>query len=147
MPFDPSYYVCAPSKIDPNVAPKGDENLFFLVPIAPGLADSDEIRKSYVKKLITHFENLIGENISERIVYERVYSVKDFMTDYNAFQGTALGLTHTLLQTAFLRPRIQSKKIPEVYYVGQYTLPGIGVPMVLISAQVVAEKILHNDKQ
>jgi phytoene desaturase len=147
MPSDPSYYVCAPSKTDLNVAPKGDENLFFLVPIAPGLADTDEIRKSYVKKLITHFENLIGENISERIVYERVYSVRDFMTDYNAFQGTALGLTHTLLQTAFLRPKIQSKKIPEIYYVGQYTLPGIGVPMVLISAQVVAEKILNNDKQ
>lgn len=147
MPSDPSYYVCAPSKTDSNVAPKGDENLFFLVPIAPGLADTDDVRKSYVKKLLTHFENLIGENISERIVYERVYSVKDFMTDYNAFQGTALGLTHTLLQTAFLRPQIQSKKIPEIYYVGQYTLPGIGVPMVLISAQVVAEKILNNDKQ
>ena len=121
--------------------------MFFLVPIAPGLADTDDIRKSYVKKLLSHFENLIGEKISDRIVYQRVYSVKDFVADYNAFQGTALGLTHTLFQTAFFRPQIQSKKIPEIYYVGQYTLPGIGVPMVLISAQVVAEKIIHNDKK
>lgn len=141
-PKKPSYYVCCPSKTDPTVAPKDHENLFLLVPVSPFLTDSDSIRERYTKKILTHLEQLIDEEITNRIVVKRVYSQRDFIHDYNAYQGTALGLSHTLFQTSFLRPRIKSKKVQNLFYVGQYTQPGIGVPMCLISAQLVRDEFV-----
>lgn len=141
-PMDPCYYVCAPSITDPSVAPKNCENLFVLVPIAPGLKDTPKIRREYRNKILSHMQLLTGEDIAKRILFEKTYAVKDFISDYNAYKGTALGLTHSLFQTALFRPSMTSKKLKNLYFTGQYTIPGTGVPMALISAELVAEKII-----
>jgi phytoene desaturase len=140
-PDNPSYYVCASSKTDPTVAPKGSENIFFLVPVAAGLADSDSLRATYANKIITHFETLIGEKIASNIQVKRIFTHRDFATRYHAFQGTALGLAHTLRQTAFLRPRHKSTKLTNLYHCGHYTHPGVGTAPALISGEIVADMI------
>lgn len=143
-PEDPSYYICCPSKTDPTVAPNGDENIFVLVPVAAGLEDSDEVRERYAKKILTHIEELIGETIQDRIVVQRIHSQRDYKQLYNAYKGTALALSHTLMQTAIFRPANKSKKVSNLYYVGHYTNPGVGVPMCLISAELVREQLIHD---
>jgi phytoene desaturase len=140
-PDKPSYYVCAPSKTDPSAAPKGDENIFVLVPVPSGLDDNDTIRAAYSEKILTHLEDLLGENFVDRIVVKKIFSHRDFTERYNSYKGTALGLAHTLTQTALFRPRIKSKKVNNLYYVGQYTQPGIGMPMCLISAEIVTKEV------
>ncbi len=137
-PTTPSYYVCAPSKTQEDIAPKGCENLFVLVPVAPGLQDDDKTREIYAKKIIKDLERKTGENITDHIKVQRLYSQKNFSKDYNAYKGTALGLAQTLFQTAYFRPKNRSKKVNNLYYVGQYTNPGTGVPIVMISAKIVA---------
>lgn len=145
-PENPSYYVCAPSVTDRSVAPVGCENLFVLVPVAAGLEDSDQLRREYADKIIDHLSSLVGEDLDDYIVVKRVFTHRDFSSVYNAYKGTALGLSHTLFQTANFRPQLKSKKVDNLYYVGQFTQPGIGVPMVLISADVVTKKILKEQK-
>jgi len=140
-PDSPSYYVSCPSKDDDHVAPKGHENIFILVPVASGLQDDDSFREKYFDKIITHLEGLLGENLKDHIVHKELFSHKNFTGLYNAYKGTALGLSHTLMQTAIFRPHNKSKKVFNLYYAGQYTNPGIGVPMALISAQVVSDLI------
>ena len=137
----PSYYICAPSKTDPTVAPEGKENLFILVPVAPGLKDTEKVRKEYSEKILTHLENLLGETIKDSIEVIRTYAHNDFISDYNSYKGSALGLTQTLFQTAIFRPKHQSPKVKNLYYTGQNNHPGIGVPMVVISSQIVSEQI------
>ncbi len=146
-PKSPSFYICAPSKTDPSVAPKGCENIFILVPISPFIKDSESKRKDYANVIIQQVEKLIGENIHDHIIVQRVFSIKDFISRYNAYKGTALGLAHTLKQTAFLRPAMKSKKVKNLYYVGQYTQPGIGMPMCLISAELVSNRINEEHKE
>lgn len=133
----PSYYVCAPSKTDPNVAPKGCENLFILVPLAAGLDDTG--REAYAEKILAHLES-ITEPFRDDIVVKELYSHRDFTADYNAYKGTALGLTQTLMQTAFFRPKMQSR-IPNVRYTGQFTVPGTGVPIAVISGEIAARGV------
>lgn len=145
-PQKPSYYLCCPSKTDATVAPDGYENVFILVPVAPGLADTDKIREKYAAKVIADIEELIGEKFADRIVVKRIYSQRDYSKDYNSYKGSALGLAHTLLQTAIFRPQNRSKKVKNLYYVGQVTQPGIGMPMCLISAQLVSERIIDEYK-
>ena len=140
-PEDPSYYVSCASYDDETVAPAGKENIFFLVPVAPGLEDTDDFREAYADKIIAHFERISGEDITPHIQIRRVFSHRDFAADYNAFKGTALGLAHTLRQTAVFRPSHRSKRLGNLFYSGQYTHPGIGVPMTLISSQVISEQI------
>lgn len=140
-PDEPSYYVCCPSKTDPSVAPEGKENLFILVPVAAGLSDGDELREQYAEKILKHLESIIGEPIRDSIIVKRIFSHRDFSNRYNAYKGTALGLSHTLFQTAVFRPHNQSKKISNLFYTGQYIHPGIGMPMTLIGSHVVSEKI------
>lgn len=140
-PEEPSYYVCAPAKTDSTVAPAGKENLFVLVPIASGLPETPEFREEFANKIIAHFENEIGETITPHIVVKRIFTGTDFAKDYNAFKGTALGLSHTLMQTAMFRPRMKSKKVKNLYFTGQFTQPGIGVPMTLISGQLTRDNI------
>ena len=140
-PEDPCFYVSCTSKTDPGAAPEGKEALFVLVPVAPGLEDSDEMRAKIAEQTIAHVERVTGERISESIEVMRIFSQRDFSSDYNAFKGTALGLAHTLFQTALFRPSYRSRRVSNLYYAGQYTHPGIGVPMTLISAEVVAGKI------
>lgn len=141
-PDKPSYYICAPSKTDQTVAPQGKECVFVLVPVASDLEDSDEFRQQYARKIIQHISGILGRDIEDLIEFKRIFTHKNFKQEYNAFKGTALGLSHTLFQTALFRPSMQSKKMSDLYYVGQYTHPGIGVPMTMISAQIVAEKII-----
>lgn len=139
----PSYYVCCPSKTDSSVAPPGKENLFILVPVAPGLKDTEKTRKEYAKRILEHLESLTGETISDNIEVMRIFSQTDFIQDYHAYKGTALGLSQTLFQTAFFRPKQQSNKVKNLYFTGQFTHPGIGVPMVVISSQIVSQEIVN----
>ncbi len=140
-PENPSYYVSCTSKTDKSVAPKDSENVFILVPVAPDLDDTDELRKKYSEKILKHLENLTGESIIDSIIFKKIFTHRDFSERYNAFKGTALGLAHTLRQTAVFRPSHTSKKVKNLYYTGHYNHPGIGVPMVIISSQILAEEI------
>ena len=140
-PEKPLFYVSAPSKTDPSVAPPGCENLFLLIPVAPGLADTPEIRKRYYDMTMERLERLTGQQIREHVTYCRSYAHADFVSDYHAFKGNAYGLANTLLQTAFLKPKLKSRHVDNLYYTGQLTVPGPGVPPSLISGQVVAREI------
>lgn len=137
-PEDPLFYLCCPSVTDKSVAPEGMENLFILIPVAAGLIDSPEVQQTFFEKVIKRIEEHCGENISDFIVYKRSYAGSDFKTDYNSYKGNAYGLANTLNQTAFLRPSIKSKKVKNLFYTGQLTVPGPGVPPSIISGQVVA---------
>lgn len=140
-PDSPSYYVHVPTKTDPSLAPKNNDIFYFLVPVAPGLQDSTEIREKFADQVITHFQDLIGQEIKKNIKIKRIFSHKDFIADYNSYKGTAFGLAHTLTQTAMLRPKNKSRKVKNLYYSGQYTNPGIGMPLCLISAQITANAV------
>jgi phytoene desaturase len=140
-PSDPLFYVCAPSVTDPSVAPEGKENLFVLIPLAPDLEDTDELREQYFNIVMDRLENLTGQDIRTHISYKRSFAHRDFERDYHAFKGNAYGLANTLFQTAFLKPKLKSKKVQNLYYTGQLTTPGPGVPPSLISGSVVANEI------
>lgn len=141
-PTDPSLYVCVPSKSDTTVAPAGKENLFVLVPIASGLTYDDAFLDSYTDFVLQQMQEYMDiPDLKNRIVYKRVYAVKDFVTDYNAFKGTALGFAHSLNQTAFFRPNNVHKKVKNLFYVGAGTNPGIGMPICLISAELLYKRI------
>jgi len=140
-PTKPLFYVCVTSKTDNNVAPEGHENVFILIPVAPGLKDTEEIREKYFNIIIKRLEEVAGENISNHIVYKRSFAHNDFEQRYNAFKGNAYGLANTLLQTAIFKPSMKSPKIENLYYTGQLTVPGPGVPPSIISGQVVADEI------
>lgn len=141
-PDDPAYYLCAPSKTDDTVAPEGCSALFALVPIAPGLEDGEAAREAYREQLLDDIAANTGVDLRDRILVEETFSVTDFATRYNAREGTALGLAHTLRQTGPLRPSHRSSALDGLYYTGAYTTPGIGVPMCLISGQHTAETVL-----
>jgi phytoene desaturase len=139
-PDDPLFYVSVSSKTDSSVAPPGCENLFFLVPVAAGLAgDDDQLREHYFRKITARFEDRIGENISENIVYKKSFACTDFVNEYHSFRGNAYGLANTLKQTAYLKPRCRSRKLSNLFFTGQLTVPGPGVPPSLISGEVVAK--------
>jgi len=141
-PSDPLFYASVPSVTDSTVAPAGCENLFLLIPIAAGLeGDTEEVREKYFKTVIGRLEEKWGQTISDAIIYKRSYAVSDFKNDYHSFKGNAYGLANTLLQTAILKPSCKSKKIKNLYYTGQLTIPGPGVPPSLISGEVVANLI------
>ncbi|MFT4304538.1 MAG: phytoene desaturase family protein [Candidatus Woesearchaeota archaeon] len=139
-----SYYVCCPSKTDKAVAPKGKENIFVLLPVASGIADNEKIREKYKDLIIEDMEKRLGEKFKDNIEYIRIFAQRDFKKRYNAFKGTALGLSHTLMQTALFRPKNKSKKISNLYYTGHYNHPGIGVPMVIISSQILRDRIKND---
>ncbi len=142
-PDDPSLYICAPSKTDPSVAPKGMENLFVLVPIASGLDYTEKKLEQYANKILATMEKEMDlPDLRKHIVYQKNFSVKDFTQRYNSYQGTALGLAHTLRQTAIFRPNNISKKVSDLYYVGAGTNPGIGMPVTLISAELLYKRII-----
>ncbi|MBP6386920.1 MAG: phytoene desaturase, partial [Pseudarcicella sp.] len=141
-PSKPLFYACVPSKTDPNVAPEGCENLFLLIPVAPDLEDNEATREKYFLQLIDRLEKYCGENIKEHIIYKKSYAHNDFITDYNAYKGNAYGLANTLMQTALLKPSLKNKKVKNLYYTGQLTVPGPGVPPSLISGLVVAQEVI-----
>ncbi len=137
-PEAPCFYVSCITKTDPPMAPPGCENVFVLVPVAPGLDDADAVRETYAEKVLRHVERMTGEEIAPHIAVRRIFSHRDFAGDYHAWQGTALGISHTLMQTAVFRPPMRSRKVRNLYFAGQYTHPGVGVPMVMIAAEVAA---------
>lgn len=141
-PSKPLFYVCAPSATDKSVAPEGCENLFFLVPLAPDLQDDPIQREKYFSIIVDRVHKLTGHDIKDHIVYNRSYCMKDFKEDYHAYKGNAYGLANTLLQTAFLKPALKSKKVSNLYYTGQLSTPGPGVPPSIISGQVVAQEVI-----
>ncbi|HLL94997.1 MAG TPA: phytoene desaturase family protein [Spirosoma sp.] len=140
-PSKPLFYASAPSKTDPTVAPEGCENLFLLIPVAPDLPDDDATRERYFDIIMTRLEAYVGENVRDHIVFKRSYAHRDFKSDYNAFRGNAYGLANTLMQTAFLKPSLKNKRVNNLFYTGQLTVPGPGVPPSLISGLVVADEV------
>ena len=144
-PSNPLFYASVPSVTDPSVAPVGGENLFLLIPIAAGLeGDTEEVRERYFKILIDRLEKKWGTSIGDAIVYKRSFAVADFKNDYHSFKGNAYGLANTLMQTAIFKPSCRSKKVKNLYYTGQLTIPGPGVPPSLISGEVVADLVHKN---
>ena len=140
-PTKPLFYACAPSKTDKKVAPKGHENIFILMPIATDLEDSDEIREKYFQLIMNRMEERCGTSIIDSIVYKRSFCISDFKSEYNSFKGNAYGLANTLFQTANLKPKMQSK-IKNVFYCGQLTVPGPGIPPALISGKIAAKQLI-----
>jgi phytoene desaturase len=140
-PEKPLLYVSAPSVTDPTVAPPGGENLLILIPVAPGLQDTPQVRDHYYRLALERLERLTGQTIRDAVVYCRSFAYSDFVADYHSFKGNAYGLANTLLQTAFLKPRMRSRRVPNLFFAGQLTVPGPGVPPSLISGHVAAREI------
>ncbi len=145
-PTDPLFYVNFPSVTDASMAPEGCETGFFLVPIAPGLEDTPELRNQYLELILARFEQRTGQKVKNSIIFKESFCVNDFVEDYNSYKGNAYGMANTLLQTAFLRPNLKSKKVNNLFFTGQLTVPGPGVPPSLISGKLVAELIAKTPK-
>ncbi|MBG6236127.1 phytoene desaturase [Pedobacter sp. CAN_A7] len=146
-PSKPLFYVCCPSKTDHTVAPEGHENIFLLVPIAPGLTDDHVQRETYFDMILDRLETYCNQDIRQDIVYKKSYCVRDFVDDYHSYKGNAYGLANTLMQTANLKPSIRNKKVSNLFYAGQLTVPGPGVPPSLISGKVAAKELIKELNQ
>jgi phytoene desaturase len=143
-PDEPLFYANFPSKTDESAAPVGMESGFFLVPLAPGIHDSEELREQYFEKIIDRFESLTQQEIRKSIIFKKSFCKNDFVSEYNSYKGNAYGMANTLFQTAFLRPKLKSKKVKNLYFTGQLTVPGPGVPPALISGKLVSQLIEKN---
>ncbi len=140
-PTKPLFYACCTSKSDDNVSPRGHENLFLLMPIAPGLIDNEELRENYFQRMLERLQKHTNENILPHIDFKKSYCIKDFIADYNSYKGNAYGLANTLMQTAILKPKIKNRKVKNLFYAGQLTVPGPGVPPSIISGKIAAEQL------
>ena len=145
-PENPLFYASFPSKTDASSAPEGKEAGIFLIPLAPGIEDTPELREKYFDKIITRLEKLTQQSVKENILFKESFCINDFIKDYNSYKGNAYGMANTLLQTAFLRPKLKSKKVKNLYFTGQLTVPGPGVPPSLISGKLVADLIKKHYK-
>ena len=143
-PEAPLFYASFPSMTDANAAPEGKEAGIFLIPLAPGLTDIPEVREEYFEKIMTRFEKLTNQDAKKYVIFKESFCINDFVSDYNSYKGNAYGLANTLLQTAFLRPKLKSKKVKNLFFTGQLTVPGPGVPPSLISGKLVAG-LIHNE--
>ncbi|MEX0291433.1 MAG: phytoene desaturase family protein [Flavobacteriaceae bacterium] len=143
-PSQPLFYANFPSVTDESMAPEGGETGFFLVPIAPGLDDTPALRQQYLDIVLERFQRLTGQEVQDHIVFKESFCVNDFKEQYNSYKGNAYGMANTLSQTAFLRPGLKSKKVKNLYFTGQLTVPGPGVPPALISGKIVSDLIIKN---
>ena len=143
---DPLFYANFTSITNPNTAPKDCENGFFLIPIATNLEDNEDIRNEYFDIIIERLEKLTGEKLREHILFKKSFCINDFEKEYNSYGGNAYGLANTLMQTAFLRPKLRSKKVKNLYFSGQLTVPGPGVPPAIVSGKLVSDLIIKNEK-
>jgi phytoene desaturase len=142
-PSEPLFYVNVPSLTDTSLAPPGCENVFFLIPVAAGLGDdTNDLREYYFNKILSRFEKKIEQPVKQHIICKKTFGYSDFLHDYNAYKGNAYGLANTLMQTAMLKPSIKNKKIKNLFYTGQLTVPGPGVPPALISGEIVARQLI-----
>ncbi len=144
-PKKPLFYASFPSITDDTVAPKGKEAAIFLIPLAPDLEDTAALREQYFDIIINRLEELTKQEIRSSILFKESYCVQDFKDDYNSFKGNAYGMANTLMQTAFLRPKLKSKKIKNLYFTGQLTVPGPGVPPALISGKLVSDLLTKDN--
>ena len=140
-PTEPLFYANFTSMTDKTSAPEGKEAGFFLIPLAPGIEDTEELREQYFHKIMDRFEELTNQEVRKSVLFKRSFCVKDFEQEYNSYKGNAYGMANTLLQTAFLRPKIKSSKVNNLYFTGQLTVPGPGVPPALISGKIASELI------
>lgn len=140
-PEKPLFYASFPSKTDKDIAPEGCEAGIFLIPLAPGIEDSSKIREHYFNIIIKRFEQLTQQDVRNNIIFKESFCINDFIRAYNSYKGNAYGMANTLMQTAFLRPKLKSKKVKQLYFTGQLTVPGPGVPPSLISGKLVATLI------
>ena len=140
-PKDPLFYGNFPSITDSTMAPEGKEACFLLIPIGPGIEDTQEMRDQYFDMVIERLEHLTKQSIKEAILFKESFCVNDFVSEYNSYKGNAYGMANTLLQTAFLRPKLKSKKVENLFFTGQLTVPGPGVPPALISGKLVASLV------
>jgi len=140
-PIKPLFYVSCTSKSDPSTAPKNGDALFVLIPVATGLEDNDVIREKYFDQVIDRIEKMVKQSFKKNIVFKKSYAHREFVADYNAYKGNAYGLANTLFQTAFLRPKIKNRHLKNLYYTGQLTVPGPGMPPALVSGKIVANQI------
>jgi phytoene desaturase len=140
-PEKPLFYVCSTSVTDPTVAPAGKENLFILIPVATGLTSTEEHRKKYLDMCLDRIHRHTGEDLRNDIEYVRSYAHEEFSADYNSYRGNAYGLANTLMQTAVMKPRMRSKKVSNLFFAGQLTVPGPGVPPSIISGQIAADEV------
>lgn len=143
-PSDPLFYANFTSITDKTSAPEGKEAGFFLIPLAPGIEDTEALREEYFHKILDRFEALTNQEVKKHVLFKRSFCVKDFKQEYNSYKGNAYGMANTLLQTAFLRPKIKSSKVKNLYFTGQLTVPGPGVPPALISGKIATELIIKN---
>tara|TARA_Y100000994_G_scaffold79822_1_gene65830 strand:- start:4134 stop:5612 length:1479 start_codon:yes stop_codon:yes gene_type:complete len=142
-PTEPLFYVCCPSKTDKTVVPKDSyENLFILVPIGSNSVDNEDVREKYFNQIMNRLEEKTGQNIRDSIITKKSFCVNDFTSRYNSYKGNAYGLANTLLQTALFKPKIKDKIIKNLYYTGQFTVPGPGLPPAIISGKIVANEII-----
>jgi phytoene desaturase len=142
-PAKPLFYVSATSVTNDETAPPGCENLFFLIPVAAGLeGDTEELREFYFDKIVTRFEKRINQTIRKNIIVKKSFAGSNFVNDYNAYKGNAYGLANTLMQTAILKPSMRNKKVKNLFYTGQLTVPGPGVPPAIISGEVVSKYVI-----
>lgn len=145
-PENPLFYASFPSITDENSAPDNNEAGIFLIPLAPGLEDTPELRETFFNKIINRFENLTSQKVKNNIIFKESFCINDFIKDYNSYKGNAYGMANTLLQTAFLRPKLKSKKVKNLFFTGQLTVPGPGVPPSLISGKLVADLVTKHHK-
>ncbi len=143
-PENPLFYASFPSITDENAAPEGKEAGIFLIPLAPGLEDTQQLRDRYFKKIIQRFEDLTSQHVENHIIFKESFCINDFINDYNSYKGNAYGMANTLMQTAFLRPKLKSKKVKNLFFTGQLTVPGPGVPPSLISGKLAADLVTKN---
>ncbi len=144
-PQNPLFYACCPSKTDPGIAPKNHENIFLLMPLATGINDDESLRELYLTKMLERIEKQTGcTDLKSKIDFKKSYCVSDFVSDYNAYKGNAYGLANTLKQTAVLKPSMKNKQLTNLYYTGQLTVPGPGVPPSIISGKIAAKEVMKN---
>ena len=137
-PDDPLFYASFPSKTDNSVSPEGKEAGIFLIPLAPGLDDIPELREEYFEKLMDRFEKITNQEVKNYVIFKESFCINDFVSEYNSYKGNAYGLANTLMQTPFLRPKLKSGKVKNLFFTGQLTVPGPGVPPALISGKLAA---------
>lgn len=145
-PTDPLFYANFTSITDKTSAPEGKETGFFLIPLAPGIEDTEGLREEYFHKIMDRFEKLTNQEVKKHVLFKKSFCVNDFKSEYNSYKGNAYGMANTLLQTAFLRPKIKSSKVNNLYFTGQLTVPGPGVPPALISGKIASALIFKNQQ-
>jgi len=145
-PKEPLFYANFPSLTGEEFAPKDKDGGFFLVPLAPGIEDTEALRRQYFDKIIERFEKITNQKVKNSILFKESFCVNDFVKEYNSYKGNAYGLANTLTQTAFLRPKIKSKKVTNLFFTGQLTVPGPGVPPALISGKIAANLIVKQSR-